>query len=72
MRGKTYRLRSSEIQTLTELGKFRAVATKDLQEFAYQGDKDRARADVQNLIRQGLVAEKRFRIPTPVRAASLP
>ena len=58
VRGKTYRLRSSEIRTLTELGKFRAVATKDLQEFAYQGDKDRARGDMQSLIRQGLVAEK--------------
>ena len=44
IRGKTYRLRSSEIQALSELGKFRAVATKDLQEFAYQGDKARARA----------------------------
>jgi hypothetical protein len=58
VRGKTYRLRSSEIHTLAELGKFRAVATKDLQEFAYQGDKDGARADMQNLIRQRLVAEK--------------
>ena len=58
VRGKTYRLRSSEIQALTELGKFRAVASKDLQEFAYQGEKDRAKADVQNLLRQGLVAEK--------------
>jgi len=63
IRGKTYRLRSSEIQTLSELGKFRAVGTKDLQEFAYQGDKDRARADVQNLIRHGLIAEKK--IPHP-------
>ncbi len=60
VRGKTHRLRSSEIRTLTELGKFRAVASKDLQEFAYQGDKDRAKADAQNLIRQGLVAEKRI------------
>ena len=58
VRAKTYRLRSSEIQTLTEVGKFRAVAYKDLQEFAYQGDKDRAKADVQNLLRQGLVTEK--------------
>ena len=63
IRGKTYRLRSSEIQALSELGKFRAVATKDLQEFAYQRDKARARADVQNLIRQGLIAEKK--IPHP-------
>jgi len=58
--GRTYRLRSSEIRTLTELGKFRAVASKDLQEFAYQGDKVRAKADVQNLIRQGLVAGRRI------------
>ena len=58
VRGKTYRLRSSEIRTLRELGKFRAVASKDLQEFAYQGDKDRAKANVQSLIRQGLVTEK--------------
>ena len=63
IRGKTYRLRSSEIQTLSELGKFRAVGTKDLQEFAYQGDKARARADVQNLIRHDLIAEKK--IPHP-------
>jgi hypothetical protein len=63
VRGKTYRLRSSEIQTLSELGKFRAVATKDLQDFAYHGDKDRTRADVQNLIRHGLIAEKK--IPHP-------
>ena len=63
IRGKTYRLRSSELQTLSELGKFRAVGTKDLQEFAYQGDKDRARADVENLIRHGLIAEKK--IPHP-------
>jgi len=60
VRGRTYRLRPSEIRTLTELGKFRAVASKDLHEFAYQGDKDRANADVQNLIRKGLVAEKQI------------
>jgi hypothetical protein len=60
VRGRTYRLRSSEIRTLTELGRFRAVVSKDLQEFAYQGDEDRAKADLQNLIRQELVAEKRI------------
>ena len=60
VRGKTYRLRSSEIRTLTELGKFRAVASKDLQKFAYGGDKDRAKADVQNLIRQGLVSTRKI------------
>jgi hypothetical protein len=57
-RGRTYTVRSSEIRTLAELGKFRAVATEDLEEFRYHGEKDRLRADAANLIRQGLVAEK--------------
>src|SRR5436190_21278553 len=30
LRGRTYRLRNSEIATMVELGKFRAVASKDL------------------------------------------
>src|ERR1700682_6829514 len=36
-RNRTYALRSSEIQTMTEIGKFRAVDTKDLRELAYGG-----------------------------------
>ena len=73
LRGKTYRLRPSEIQTLSDLGKFRAVAIKELQEFAYHGDKDRARADVQNLIRHGLIAEKKIPHPetSPLRLLTL-
>jgi hypothetical protein len=59
-RGRTYTVRSSEIGTLVELGKFRAVSTKDLEEFRYYGEKDRMRPDIANLIRQGLVAEKRI------------
>jgi len=58
VRGRTYRLRTSEIQTLIELGKFRAVASKDLEQFTYDGEKDRMRPDVQNLIRERLVAER--------------
>jgi hypothetical protein len=57
-RGRTYTVRSSEIETLAELGKFRAVAIEDLEEFRYHGDEDRIRPDVANLIRQGLIAEK--------------
>jgi hypothetical protein len=57
-RGRTYTVRSSEIETLSELGKFRAVATEDLGEFRYHGENDRMRPDVGNLIRQGLVTEK--------------
>jgi len=57
-RGRTYAVRTSEIESLTEIGKFRAVASEDLEEFQYHGDKDRMRPDVANLIRQGLVTEK--------------
>ena len=63
VRGKTYGLRPSETQTLSELGKFRAVAISDLREFAYQGDRARAIVDVKNLIRQGLVSTRK--IPHP-------
>lgn len=58
LRGRTYRLRSSEIATMVELGKFRAVAKEDLVSFAYGGDDDHMRPDVDNLIRQGLVEMK--------------
>jgi hypothetical protein len=58
LRGRTYRLRKSEIATMVELGKFRAVAREDLAEFAYGGNGDRMRPDVENLIRQGLVVMK--------------
>ena len=57
-RGRTYTVRSSEIGTLAELGKFRVVATEDLEEFRYHEEKDRMRPDAANLIRQGLVTEK--------------
>jgi len=58
LRGRTYRLRNSEIATMVELGKFRAVAKEDLAEFAYSGNNDRMRPDVENLLRQGLVEMK--------------
>ena len=58
LRGRTYRLRSSEITTMVELGKFRVVAKEDLSEFAYGSNDDRMRPDVENLVRQGLVEMK--------------
>jgi hypothetical protein len=58
LRGRTYRLRNSEIATMVELGKFRTVARQDLAEFAYGGDNDRMRPDVENLFRQGLAETK--------------
>lgn len=58
IRGRTYRLRTSEIATMLEVGKFRVLASEDLREFAYDGDRTRMRPDVENLIRQGLVQMK--------------
>ena len=58
LRGRTYRLRNSEIATMVELGKFRVVAREDLAEFAYKGDNDRMRPDVETLFRQGLAEMK--------------
>jgi hypothetical protein len=58
LRGRTYRLRSSEVATMVDLGKLRAVASKDLAEFVYDGNNDRMRPDVEDLFRQGLVEMK--------------
>jgi hypothetical protein len=58
IRGRTYRLRTSEIITMVEVGKFRAIAQEDLSEFTYGSDKGRTRPDVENLIRQGLLQMK--------------
>ena len=57
-RNRTYALRSSEIQTMTDIGKFRAVDAKDLREFAYGGDSKHLEADLTNLRRQGLIVER--------------
>jgi hypothetical protein len=54
-RDKDYALRDSEIHALSEIGKFRVVATGDLAEFAYNRDHSRMENDVENLVRQGLV-----------------
>jgi hypothetical protein len=53
-RDKDYSLRDSEIHTLSEVGKFRVVAAKDLAELAYNGDRSRMENDVESLARQGL------------------
>jgi hypothetical protein len=58
IRGRTYRLRDSEIKAMVELGKFRAIAQEDLIEFFYRGDTGRFRPDIENLVRQGLVKLK--------------
>jgi len=58
LRGRNYRLRNSEVRTMVELGKFRAVASKDLAEFAYDGNKGRMSPDLENLFRRGFIDMK--------------
>jgi DNA-binding PadR family transcriptional regulator len=52
-------LRESEAQTLTDLGKFRVIASHDLAHFAYNNDRARMDQEIRNLTRQGLLVEKR-------------
>ena len=61
-RYRAYDLRESEAQTLTDLGKFRVIAADDLARFGYDGDKGRMEQETTNLIRQGLVEEKRVEV----------
>lgn len=55
---RTFTLRSSEIETMTDIGKFRAIDSKDLEEFAYGGNRKHLEADLTNLRRQGLILER--------------
>ncbi len=57
-RARTYALRDSEIFTLTELGKFRVIATEDLSRFAYDGNQARLEQDLQSLRKQGLISQR--------------
>ena len=57
-RDQNYRLRESEVATLIEIAKFRTVRPEDIVEFKYEGDRERASADLRNLTAQGLI-EKR-------------
>ncbi len=58
LRGRTFTLRTSEIETMADVGKFRAIDAKDLEEFAYAGDRKHLDADLANLRRQGLIIER--------------
>lgn len=54
----TYSLRASEIQTLRELGTFRAVDAEALAEIGYGGNRERMEQDLRNLIRQSLITRR--------------
>jgi len=57
-RNRMYSLRSSEIQTLTDVGRFRVVAVEDLAHLGYPGDRSRMDSDLSNLARQGLLQRR--------------
>jgi hypothetical protein len=52
---RSYLLRESEVAALIEIGKFRAIQTRDLVEVLYQNDGERAGRDLRNLTAQGLI-----------------
>lgn len=54
----TYLLRASEIQTLRDLGTFRAVDSESLAEIAYDGNRERMEQDLRNLVRQSLITRR--------------
>jgi hypothetical protein len=61
-RYRGYDLRESEIQTLTDLGKFRVINAEDLARYGYGGEKRRMECETQSLVRQGLAEERRVEI----------
>jgi len=52
-RYRGYDLRESEIQTLTDLGKFRVINADDLARHGYGGDRGRMERETESLMRQG-------------------
>jgi hypothetical protein len=53
-RERAYDLRDSEVQTLADIGAFRAIKTEDLVQYRYD-DARQARRDLKHLVEQGLV-----------------
>jgi len=62
-RDHAYRLRGSEIHTLTDLGRFRVIATEDLPKHCYSEDREETQKDIRNLVRQGLIRRGTFEGP---------
>jgi hypothetical protein len=57
LKDRAYFVCDSELQTLAEIGTFRAVATRDLAQLSYGNDTDRADRDLRHLRQQSLVSE---------------
>ena len=57
-RDRTYSLRTSEIHTLIDVGRFRVVAVEDLASLGYPGDRPGMDSDLRNLVQQGLLGRR--------------
>ena len=57
-RERTYDLRDSEVQTLTDIGAFRAIKIEDLVQYRYDANARQARRDLKHLVGQGLVQRR--------------
>jgi hypothetical protein len=66
-----YFLRQSEIYTMAEAGKFRALSIEDLEKYVYAGDRELMVRDFSNLERQGLIRRISARYPDPIRVVTL-
>jgi hypothetical protein len=58
---RAYFLRESELQTLGEVGTFRAIAANDLAAISYGGDTKRMEREIRHLKQQALISEKAVR-----------
>ena len=57
-RDRAYLLSDSERHTLEEVGKFRMIAVRDLEEHAYQGNGKQIETDIRRLRQQGLLRDR--------------
>ena len=62
-RDRGYRLTESEMRTATDLGKFRIIGTNDLAQHAYSGYREKAKKEIENLVRLGLARKGTFEGP---------
>lgn len=66
-----YFLRQSEIYTMAEAGKFRALSIEDLEKYVYSDDRESMVRDLSNLERQGLVQRSSGRYRDGIRVVTL-
>jgi hypothetical protein len=55
---RCYDLRDSEVETIADIGAFRAIKTEDLVQHRYNGDSRQAHRDLKHLVEQGLVQRR--------------